>query len=144
MKSIINKLSAFIFLIIAIGFASCNDSTEDLGQQLTAELTIQNKTQLLESSEWLLSGFETNVMHTFKNGKRFTHYGVAGVFPAEPIPGTEEYTITGGFLTIDFNFGNVYTYELKVSCDTNIVEFYRDGELQTTLYKKSSDYKQCL
>ncbi len=140
MKSIKNKFFFFLAVLTITGFSSCEDSDNDFA----TELIIQNKVELLESSEWLVKGFEDRVMHTFVNGERLTYYGTDSIFSDEAIPGTQSYTITGELLTMDFNFGNIYTYELKFSCDNNIVEFYRDGELNTTLYKRGSNYEQCL
>lgn len=139
MKNIINKVFVCLTLISTIGFTSCEDSTEGL----PVELTIEQKVTVLESDEWLVKGFEDRVMHTFDSGKRFTYYGTDSVFGAA-IPGTEDYTIVGELLMMDFNFGNVFTYDIKVSCDNNIVEFYRDGELNTTLYRRGSNYQDCL
>jgi hypothetical protein len=83
-------------------------------------------------------------MHTFAGGERFTYYGADHVFSDEAIPGTVDYLIDGNLLSMDFHFDHVYTFEIKVSCDSNIIEFYRDGELNTTLYKRGSNYLDCL
>ena len=139
MKTILNKIFFFITLVSTIAFTNCNNSDDN-----SLELNIQNKVQLLESSEWLLKGFEDRVMHTFLAGERFTYYGTNNVFTDEPIPGTQVYTVTGDLLTLDFNFGNVTTYEIRFSCDNTIVEFLKDGEVNTTLYKRNSNYKDCL
>ncbi|MFY9243368.1 MAG: hypothetical protein WAO74_10095 [Polaribacter sp.] len=141
MKNFSKQFIYTITLFLAIGFTSCENSNEDI---LETELTIEQKVALLEGSEWLLKGFETNVMHTFADGKRFTYYGSDSVFAEDPIPDTQAYSVSGDLLIMDFNFGNIYTYELKVSCDNNIVEFYRDGELNSTLYKRDSNYQNCL
>lgn len=139
MKNSIKKLFICLTLISTIVFTNCENSNENS----TLELTIQQKVVLLESSEWLLKGFEDRVMYTFANGDRFTYYGTDNVF-GEAIPGTNDYTITGELLTIDFNFGNMSSYELRFSCDNAIVDFYVDGELNSTLYKRGSNYEQCL
>ena len=139
MKNIFNKLIICFTLISTIGFTNCTDTNEDLN----LELTIEAKIELLESNEWLLKDFEDRVMHTFSDGKRFTYYGTANIF-TEAIPGTNDYTISGDFLTIDFNFGNIKTYEVKFSCDNSIVEFFVEGELNNTLYKRGSNYLDCL
>lgn len=136
----IKKLFFVCLTLIAVSFTSCEDSNDDL----SAELTIQNKVEILKSAEWLLKGFEDNTMYTFKDGERFTYYAVDNVFSDEALPGTIDYTIDGDFLKMDFHFGNVYNFEVKVSCDNNIVEFYKDGELNTTLYRRNSNYKDCL
>ena len=133
----------FIFtfvLVFLIGFASCEKSNEDI----LTELSIQDKIQILESDEWLLKDFEDRVMHTFSKGERFTYYGTDNVFPNEAIPGTEDYTITGNLITIDYHFGNISVLEIKFSCNNNIVKFYSEGVLNTTLYKRNSNYKGCL
>ena len=140
MKNIFNRIFICLLFISTVTLTSCNDSSEDL---IVEELSIQEKVQILESSEWLLAGFEDRVMHTFTDGEQFTYYGTDNVF-GEAIPGTKEYTITGELLTIDFNFGNIFTYDLIVSCDNNIVELFRDGELNTTLYRRGSNYQECL
>ena len=140
MNNISKKLFFYLTLFIAIGFTSCEDSSEEL----STELTIQNKVEILKSGEWLLKGFEDRIMHTFKDGKRFTYYGTDNVFTDEAIPETQSYTVSGDLLTMDFNFGNVFTYDVKVSCNDNIIEFYKDGELNTTLYRRGSNYKDCL
>ena len=137
----IKKIFLFsLTLITIVGLSSCENSSEEL----ITELSIQNKVEILESHEWLLKGFEDRIMYTFSNGERFTYYGTDNVFSDEAIPGTVDYIIAGNFLTMDFHFGNIYTFEIKVSCDNNIVEFYRDGELNTTLYRRDSNYKDCL
>ena len=138
MKNIINRI--FICFMFTITLIACSDPSEDL---IVEELSIQEKVQILEGSEWLLAGFEDRVMHTFVDGEEFTFYGSDNVF-GEAIPGTKEYTITGDLLTIDFNFGNIFTYEVKVSCDNNIVEWFKDGELNKTLYRRGSNYQECL
>ncbi len=82
-------------------------------------------------------------MYEFKAGERYTFYGENTIF-IEPIPGTNDYTITDNLFFIDFHFGNSGTYDLKFSCDDTIVEFFVDGELNSTLYKLGSNYKDCL
>jgi hypothetical protein len=119
-----------------MSFSSCEDAS--------TELTIESKVEILESDEWLLKDFEDRVMHTFANGERFTYYGTDSNFDEDAIPGTQTYTISGELLIMDFNFGNISTYEVKVFCNNNILEFYRDGELNTTLYRRGSNYKECL
>ncbi len=140
MNTLKKGVLAIFTLTSLLFFTSCEDATTEI----ETELTIQDKVEILKSSEWLLKGFEDRVMHTFSDGKRFTYYGTDSVFSDEAIPGTEDYTITGDLLTIDFHFGNVSTFELKFSCDNNIVKFYKDGELNSVLYKKDSNYKDCL
>lgn len=140
MKNFLNKTFVLLALVSTIGFTNCESAEENL----PVELTIEEKVQLLESSEWLLKGFEDRVMHTFENGEKFTYYGIDSVF-GEAIPGTQEYKIENGKFVVDFNFGNIVTYsEVKFSCDNRIVEFYRDGELNNTLYKRNSNYEECL
>tara|TARA_R110002126_G_scaffold142037_3_gene287561 strand:+ start:17537 stop:17956 length:420 start_codon:yes stop_codon:yes gene_type:complete len=135
------KKTFFICLtVIAASFTSCEDASNDI----STELTIQNKVEILKSGEWLLKGFEDSVMHTYKDGKQFTYYGTDSVFSDEAIPGTQAYVIDGEQITFDYNFGNMATYEVKISCDNNIIEFYSNGELNKTLYKRDSDYKNCL
>jgi len=140
MKNFSKQFIYTITLFLAIGFTSCDDSDD----ALSAELSIQQKVTLLEGSEWLLKGFEDSVIYTFADGERFTYYGTDSVFSETAIPGTQVYTISGDLLTMDFNFGNISTYELKFSCDNAIVEFYVDGELNSTLYKRDSNYQNCL
>lgn len=135
MNNFSKKLFFYVTLFIAIGFTSCEDAS--------ADLTLSNE-EILESGEWLLKGFETNVMHTYKDGKQFTYYGENSVFSDEAIPGTQDFSIDGDMITLDYNFGNISTYEIRVSCDNNIIEFFKDGELNTTLYQRNSDYKSCL
>ncbi|ARV16118.1 hypothetical protein [Polaribacter sp. SA4-12] len=139
MKTILNKIFFFITLVSTIAFTNCNNSDDN-----SLELNIQNKVKLLESSEWLLKGFEDRVMHTFVAGERLTYYGTDNEFTDEAIPGTQVYTVSGELLTLDFNFGNVATYEIRFSCDNTIVEFLKDEEVNTTLYKRNSNYKDCL
>lgn len=139
------KTSTNIFSIILIAFSivtltSCENSADDI----QTELSIQEKVQMLEQNEWLLKDFEDRVMHTFIDGKQFTYYGTDNVFSSEAIPGTQSYTINGEQLTIDYNFGNLKTFDLKVTCDANIIEFYENGELNKTLYRRNSNYKDCL
>ncbi|TMM30684.1 hypothetical protein FDT66_07945 [Polaribacter aestuariivivens] len=140
MKTFINKFFICLTLLTSIALANCNNTNEDF----PLELTIQDKVVLLESGEWLLKGFETNVMHTFKAGKKYTFYGSDNVFLNEAIPGTQEYTISGEMLMINYNFGNITSYQLKFSCDNSIVKFYEDDNLNLTLYKRGSKYKSCL
>lgn len=142
MKTIINKL--FILTLVAVGFTSCEKSTDELLEENAAvELTIQEKVSELESDEWLLKGFEESVMYTFDNGVRKTYYATNGDF-TEPIPNGAEYSITEDLFTMDFHFGNIGNYELKISCDSNIIEFFVDGELHSTLFRRGSDYQDCL
>lgn len=144
MKAIINKSFIYFLIASAIGFTSCEKSSDDVIEDNSiVELTIQEKVSILEGDEWLLKGFETNVMETFVAGEIRTHYGEDNVF-GEHIPGTKDYTITEDLLTVDYHFGNVFTYELKFSCDNNIVEFYKEGELNRTLYRRNSNYQDCL
>lgn len=131
---------AILTLISVLFFSNCENSNEEL----ETKLTIQNKVEILKSGQWLLKSFEDRVMHTYKDGKQFTYYGTDSVFEDEAIPGTESYTIEGDKLTFDYNFGNIRTYELEISCDNNIIEFYDNGELNKTLYRKDSNYKDCL
>ncbi len=136
-------MKKIIFICLAIfsinTLISCDNTKDDIDK----ELTIQEKVTLLESSQWLLKGFEDSVMYEFNDGKRFTFYGEDTVF-TDPIPGTNEYKVVDDLLFIDFNFGNDATYEVKISCNNNIVEFMVDGELNSTLFKSGSNYEQCL
>lgn len=137
------KRVTIIFLtVLSINtFISCDNTKDDIegGQN------IQEKIQLLEKSQWLLEGFEDRVMYTFVAGKRYTHYGENTVF-GEAIPETNDYKSVGELFFLDFNFGNTGTYELKFSCDSNIVELILDGnpESKSTLYKLGSNYQECL
>ena len=126
-----------VFFLAMTVFVSCESEEEQ-------PLTIQDKVELLEENQWLLKDFEDAVMYTFSNGERYTHYAVDGAFTEDAIPGTEEYTITGDLLTMDFHFGNVNTYEVVFSCNNSIVDFYTDGVLQQTLYERDSDYLSCI
>lgn len=130
----------YLMLLITVGFISCEDSS----YEVETELTIQKKVELLESSEWLLKGFENSVMHTFEDGKKHTFYAIDNVFGDEAIPGTQAYVIEGNSLKIDYNFGNITTYEVKFSCNNYVVTFYKEGELNSTLYKRGSNYEECL
>ena len=138
MKNSINKVYLLIVLISTVGFMNCENTND-----LLTEPTIQDKVQMLESSEWLLKGFEDRIMHTFNGGEKFTYYGTNSVFD-QPIPGTKDYEIEGDLLKIDFHFGNISTFQVKFSCDNNIVEFYKEDELNMTLLKRGSNYQQCL
>lgn len=140
MKTNTKKIIICLTIISTIGFTSCNQSEENLEQALSLEAKIE----LLEKSEWLVKDFEDRVMHTFAKGERFTYYGSDNEFSDEALPGTQAYKVSGNVLEMDFNFGNIFIYELVFSCDNTIVEFYRDGELNTTLYKRNSNYKKCL
>lgn len=139
MKNFSKQFIYTITLFLAFGFSSCEDENE----VISTELTIQQKVTLLESSEWLLEGFEDRVLYTFKDGKQFTYYGVNTIFDENPIPGTFEYTITGNLLTVDQHFGNVFTYELSFTCDTTIAILSRDGSIGR-LFKRGSNYQDCL
>lgn len=139
MKNFSKQFIYTITLFLAFGFSSCEDENE----VISTELTIQQKVTLLESSEWLLEGFEDRVLYTFKDGKQFTYYGVNTIFDENPIPGTFEYTITGNLLTVDQHFGNVFTYELSFTCDTTIAILSRNGSIGR-LFKRGSNYQDCL
>lgn len=130
------KLITLFYVVI---FFACETQNEEF----IKELKIEEKVSLLEGSEWLLKGFEDRVMHTFSNGKHFTFYGTDDVFSDEALPAPANYAISGDLLTIDFHFGHIYNYDLKFSCENTTVEFYKDGELNKTLYKRNSNYKQC-
>lgn len=105
----------------------------------------QTKIELLEQGKWVLKDFENNVMYAFSNGERATYYGEKGEFPDTPIPEKHTYSFQDNKITLDLNFGNVFTYELKFSCNNNILEFFDDkGKLNTTLYRKDSNYQTCL
>lgn len=139
MKNSSNKLFFYFLLLTAFSFTNCENSND-----LPAELNIQQKVALLEGSEWLLKGYEDRVMHTFKDGKKFTYYGSNNVFSQNPIPNALDYTIVGDMITIDYNFGNIRTYEIKFSCNNNIVELSENGEPGMFLYKRGSNYQTCL
>ncbi|WP_339662056.1 hypothetical protein [uncultured Polaribacter sp.] len=139
MKNLSKQFIYAITLFLAVGFSSCEDEKE----VISAELTIEQKVALLESSEWLLEGFEDRVLYTFKDGKQFTYYGVDSVFDAEPIPGTFDYTITGNLFTVDQHFGNVFIYELSFTCNSTIAILTRDGSTGR-LFKRGSNYQECL
>ena len=94
------RIISICLMVLSINaLISCDDTKDNID----TELTIQEKVELLEKGQWLLGGFEDNVMYEFKGGERFTFYGTESVF-TEPIPGTNEYSITDNFLFIDFNF----------------------------------------
>jgi len=138
MRTVSKSIFAILTVISLVFLTSCEDNQADLD-------TTQTKVELLESGEWLLKGFEDRVMYTFNKGERATYYGENNVFSDEPIPGKHAYTIQDDKLTIDLNFGNIFTYEIRFSCDHNIIEFYDDnGELNSILYRKNSNYQNCL
>jgi len=136
----INNFFICVTLISTFCFSSCYTLDEGIAEVLT----IQEKITLLESGEWLLKGFEDRVMHTFKNGECFTFYGSDHVFSDAAIPGTESYTAHSSRLSIDSNAGNVKIYDVTFSCSNNIVEFFHEGTLNMTLYKRYSNYLDCL
>ncbi len=132
-KSVFNIIAILSFVF----FSNCESNQE-------TELEISSKLELLENGEWLLKGFEDKVMYTFTNGERATYYGENDVFSNEPIPGKHAYSFQENKITIDLNFGNMVTYEIKFSCNNTIVEFYIDEKLNSTLYQRNSRYKDCL
>lgn len=139
MKALSKNFLAILMLLSIVSFSSCETKEEVLSD------TNQTKAELLESGEWLLKDFEDRVMYTFTDGERATFYGENDIFPNDPIPGKHTYTIQNNKITIDLNFGNIYTYDIKFSCDNNIVELYdENGDLNSTLYKRNSNYKGCL
>jgi hypothetical protein len=135
------KMKKIIFICLTVismnAFISCDDTKDNID----TELTIQEKVELLEQGQWLLKGFENRVMYEFNAGKRYTFYGQDFVF-TEPIPGTLDYSISNEFLFMDFTFDSIRA--LEFSCDNNIVEFFVDGKLRSTLFKLGSNYKDCL
>ncbi|WP_397447711.1 hypothetical protein [Polaribacter sp. R77954] len=135
-------VSKSIFILVTIvGLVLC--SSCETNQEAELDIT-QNNIELLENGEWLLKDFEETIMYTFANGERATYYGENSVFSDEPIPGKHAFTFQENILTIDLNFGNIVTYEVQFSCDNNIVEFYEDGQLNSTLYKRDTNYTSCL
>ena len=134
------KFILSLVILSSIFFSNCESNDDE-----NLELTIQEKVEILKTGEWLLMGFENSIMYTFDNEERATFYGENGVFPSEPIPGKHAYSFQDEKMTLDLNFGNVFTYDLQFSCDNNIVEFYDDdGVLNSTLYRKDSGYQDCL
>ena len=142
MKNIINKLFVYLALVSTVVFTNC----ENAENSITEELTIQEKIELLENSEWLSprGDNEPNVMHKFSEGERFTSYKSRGVWHENSIRPSADYITEGDLLTMNFYFGNVYTYDIEFSCDNNIVKFFLDGELHNTHVKRNSNYKDCL
>lgn len=139
MKNLKNQILRGLAILTLTFVVSCAKTEDELPQ----ELTIEDKVAILENGEWLLKDFEDAVMYTFKNGERSTYYGTEGKF-TEPIPEKNDYTVVDSKLMIDFNFGNTGTYELRVSCNNNIIEMYEGNVLNSTLYRKDSNYKDCL
>ncbi|QXP72956.1 hypothetical protein H0I31_04455 [Tenacibaculum sp. AHE15PA] len=138
-----SKLNIFIVVLMVIGLlVSCNDSSENMPD----ELSIQEKIEFLESGEWLSENGdnEPNVMYTFSKGKRFNSYKSEGVWHEGSTTSSANYMAEENLLTMDFYFGNVYTYNVEFSCDNNIIKFFKDDELADTLYKRNSNYKDCL
>ncbi|MFY7672111.1 hypothetical protein ACOSP6_13590 [Tenacibaculum sp. MEBiC06402] len=134
-KMQILKTITLLSIVLVIG---CSKSEDDIPQ----ELTIEEKVKILENGEWLLKDFEDTVMHTFKNGQLLTFYGTDGKFN-EPIPEKFNYSIVDSKLKIDLNFGNESIYELRISCNNNIIEMLGD-EIDGALYRKDSNYEDCL
>ena len=73
----------------------------------------------------------------------FTFYGIDGEF-TEAIPSKKAYAIIDSKFVIDYNFGIIKKYVLVVRCNNNIVEMYDDTQGQIILYRKDSNYKDCL
>jgi len=71
--------------------------------------------------------FKDRVMHSFVSGKRLTYYGIDTVFLDESILDTKDYSI----IDIDFNFGTIRTQEVNFSFNTNIIECFDAGDLNT-------------
>ncbi|WP_408041386.1 hypothetical protein [Tenacibaculum amylolyticum] len=140
MEKLKKELNWICLLIGLFLLLSCSESE---GQIPREELTIESKIEVLEEGEWLLKGFEDSVMYTFKNGKRYTHYGENGQFE-EPIPTINNYFPSNSKLSIDFNSGTIKEFEIALSCNNNIVELSENNNLKTTLYKHGTGYMGCL
>lgn len=142
MKDFKNKFYLVLSIIATISFINCNNSDDNFPK----ELTIQEKVELLEGHEWFSeNGNRTpNVKFTFSEGKQYNSYLDGDIWHNNSTVSSADYVLEGSFLKMDFYFGNVYTYEIKVTCDNNIVMFISDGELHTTLYKRGSNYNDCL
>lgn len=137
---ILSKNILTIFMVLSIVFFCSCETKEEIISDIN-----QTKKELLENGEWLLKDFEDRVMYTFTNGERATYYGESNIFPEEPILSKHIYTVQEDKITIDLNFGNIKIFHIKFSCNNNIVELYDDkGELNSTLYKRNSNYKTCL
>ena len=137
-----NSNTFFVILTVIGLFVSCSDSADNVSE----ELSIQEKIEFLESSEWLRKNGdnEPNVMYTFSEGKRFNSYKSEGVWHDGSKVSSADYIAEGNLLTMDFYFGHVYTYNIEFSCDNNIINFFIDGELTDILFKRNSSYKNCI
>ena len=140
MKPLITKICICLLFVSSLLITGCENN------DVIQELTIQEKIEMLENNEWLIyNGDDANVMYKFADGKRFNSYKSEGVWHEGSTVSSADYMAEGDLLTMDFYFGNVYTYNIEFSCNNNIVKFYIDGELaNNTLYKRNSNYKDCL
>ena len=138
------KKPLFILLLLTATLFNCSsdDATIDPPTEL-AEATILGR--------WVLQGFEDNIRYEFTETKRFTIYGVDGVFPTleefneqNPELTGHDWYYEGEKITVDLNFGNLSTLTPEFICDNYAVRLVNDeGEVNSVYFREDYDITAC-
>lgn len=128
----------FITFLITISY-SCesDDSNNTLDELTTSSLII---------GRWKVAGFENSVMKQITPTSIHTLYSIDGNFGGleTAIPNPKNYDIEENDISIDYNFGNIGTFQLNFKCDGDVVEFLAsDGTLIDTYFREDYVISNC-
>lgn len=129
--------------MLLLAIATFNCSSDD------AQNTSDDIPEATLIGRWSLVGFEDNIIHEFTENKRFTIYGVDGVFDTKEAQIENGLTgldwwYDGEMVTVDLNFGNMSTLMPQFVCDNYVVNWLNlEGELHSTIFREGFDYESC-
>jgi len=100
---------------------------------------------------WVLEGFEDNIRYDFTEDKRFTIYGVDGVFPTleefqAENPGLtgHDWFFEGDVVVVDLNFGNFSRTIPSFHCENEVLRFTQeDGSIHGLYFREGHDLSEC-
>lgn len=100
---------------------------------------------------WVLEGFEDNIRYDFTEDKRFTIYGVDGVFPTleefqEENPGLtgHDWYYDGEVVVVDLNFGNFSRTIPSFHCGNEVLHLTQEDEsFHGVYFREGHDLSEC-
>jgi len=133
-----------LFILLTVTLFNCSSDDANIEPPTDqAEATILGR--------WVLQGFEDNIRYEFTETKRFTIYGIDGVFPTleefnqeNPQLTGNDWSYEGSNIVVDLNFGNFLNVTPEFICDNYTVKLVNEeGETNSTLYREDYDVTTC-
>ena len=124
-------MKKIILLMLSVIILSCQEDSNTLP---ATNYTIEGKWIYPSDTQGISASGFSNTMYLYEDGIRYTYYCTDGTEceslydsyqagDGNHIPGTNNYTVENGVLTIDLNFGNVFVSPITFECEGGILSF---------------------